>query len=83
MASKVFAELDVAGGPKPENGHRGYWNIDSLLDHRGAEGSREYLVRWEGYGQEHDSWTPEANFLDHKCIEDYWAKRANSSKQAK
>jgi len=42
------------------------FNVDRILDHRdkryGKRTVREYLVRWEGYGPEHNSWEPAANF---------------------
>jgi hypothetical protein len=41
-----------------------YFRIDRLLDHRvkgkGKNATHEYLVKWLGYGPEHDTWEPEA-----------------------
>jgi len=34
------------------------YKIDKILDKRVRRGSREYLVRWQGYGKEFDSWIP-------------------------
>ncbi len=51
--------------------------VESILGHRdvGAEqrAKRQYLVKWEGYGQEHNSWEPVAN-LTHcaDAIQRYW-----------
>ncbi len=41
----------------------------SILDHRFVKRGRgapklQYLVKWEGYGAEHDSWEPEVNLRD-------------------
>jgi hypothetical protein len=40
-----------------------YFRIDRILDHRitkrGRKKSHEYLVKWLGYGPEHDTWEPE------------------------
>lgn len=74
LASKIFDDKP-SGESTQLNGAGGFYNIDTILKHRGREGSREYLVRWEGFGPEEDSWTHESNFLDHKVIEDYWASR--------
>jgi hypothetical protein len=37
------------------------WLVDSVLDARVSHGKRMFLVRWEGYTREHDSWEPEEN----------------------
>jgi hypothetical protein len=37
------------------------WLVDSVLDTRESYGKRMYLVRWEGFTKEHDSWEPETN----------------------
>ena len=37
--------------------------------------SRSYLIKWLGYGDEHNSWEPEAN-LTPACLQEYWASRA-------
>jgi len=34
------------------------YKIDKILDERVRRGSREYLVRWQGYSKEIHSWTP-------------------------
>ena len=53
------------------------YTVDRILDHRlGHHGRRkhlnEFLIRWEGYGPEHDSWEPEANLLDPNLVRNYW-----------
>lgn len=32
------------------------YEVESVLAQRGAAGRRELLVRWKGYGAEHDEW---------------------------
>ena len=34
------------------------YKIDNILDERVRRGSREYLVRWQGYNKDFDSWIP-------------------------
>jgi hypothetical protein len=53
------------------------FEVESILDHRKVKSGRsfrdEYLVRWTGYGVEHDEWVPLANFGDDlEPIREYW-----------
>ncbi len=53
--------------------------VDSVLDARtdfGSRSKKSYLVRWAGYGPEHDTWEPESNLQNckHK-IPAYWDKQ--------
>lgn len=56
-----------------------FFLIDRILDHRvvkkGRKASHEYLIRWLGYGPEHDSWISSANAAESesgKTVSDYW-----------
>lgn len=48
------------------------YEVEKILNHRGSEANREYLVRWQGYGPESDEWIPEIDFHTHEVIDDYW-----------
>jgi hypothetical protein len=52
------------------------YTVEKLLDHkevgRGRRKTKKYLVRWEGYGQEDDSWETEEDIHD-GLIKEYWA----------
>ena len=48
------------------------FRVHAVMEHRGAEGQREYRVRWWGYGPEHDTWEPEACFDDQRVLTEYW-----------
>ena len=37
------------------------YTVEKLLASRLADGKKEYLVRWEGYTEKHDSWEPIEN----------------------
>ncbi len=44
-------------------------DVERIIDHRYVKRGRgphklQYLVKWEGYGPEHDSWEPEVNLRD-------------------
>ena len=48
-----------------------HYEISEILDHRGAGSNREYLVSWEGYSQEDNSWVPINNFDSLELIKEY------------
>ena len=82
---------DRSPGPPPRffvNGDA-VFTVDRILDHRDGSGKilKEFLIRWEGYGPEHDSWEPEANLLDPQLVQDYWdyvaSREQHTSTQAK
>jgi hypothetical protein len=55
-----------------------FYEVERILDHRfvkrGRGMSRQYLVRWAGYKQEHDTWEPEANIAagEGDILPKYW-----------
>ena len=48
------------------------YEVESIRDHRGPPGNRQYLVRWEGFTSADDSWEPESNIYTDECIREYW-----------
>jgi hypothetical protein len=54
------------------------FEVETILDHRErrygrSEPRREFLISWQGYGQEHNTWEPEKN-LEHcsEVLQEYW-----------
>ena len=41
--------------------YKDIYDIQKILDHRKPPSTREYLVRWLGYGPKDDSWVPRQN----------------------
>jgi hypothetical protein len=57
-----------------------YFQIERIVDHRlkrqGRRVSREYLIRWKGFGPEHNSWEPERLIAESEAgrtLKDYWS----------
>ena len=46
--------------------------IDGILDSRGPANSsrQQFLIKWKGYGEEHDSWQPRGN-IDPDYVKEY------------
>ena len=49
------------------------FEVERILDHRKRGRRMQFLVRWSGYGAEHDAWEPEDNLIN--CpdrLKEYW-----------
>jgi transposase InsO family protein len=46
--------------------------IDKIVDHRKRGRSYQYLVRWQGYGPENNTWEPQRALDDTEAFETYW-----------
>ena len=74
--------LHVPGGssaapPDPvEVDGEAQYEVECLLRHRAQRGRTRYLVRWTGYGPEHDEWIHEDNLGHAKALLDQY-KRAH------
>ena len=58
-----------------------------MLDHRvvkrGRQRKVEYLIHWEGYGDEHNTWETSANVANSlDCVQDYWLTLAPDQRLA-
>jgi hypothetical protein len=55
------------------------YTVERILTHRdrsiGRSKVREYLVKWEGFSDESNSWEPDKNFTDSLAQDAYWAAR--------
>jgi hypothetical protein len=53
-----------------------WFTIETILDHRDKNTrrkvTREYLVKWQGYGPEHNSWEPESELVGGPEFQLYW-----------
>jgi len=59
------------------NGDEEYF-IDKILDARRRGRGYQYLVRWSGYGAEHDEWLPGSELHDCEALDRWLASRVGS-----
>lgn len=50
------------------------YEVDALIDHRTTDSEREFLVRWENYGDEHNTWIAESNLNCPRILKAYLKK---------
>jgi len=53
---------------------------ERLLKKRKRKGKTEFLVKWKGWSQKHNTWEPEENILDVRLIEVYEKSQNESNK---
>ena len=53
-----------------------WYEVEDILQHRelkrGKRSVVQYLIKWKGYGHEHNTWEPESN-LNVEALQAYWA----------
>ena len=53
-----------------------FYEVEAVLQHRevrrGKRAVKHYLVKWKGYGHEHNTWEPEGNF-NVAALQAFWA----------
>ena len=68
--------------PFEANGETVY-AVDKIINVRWTKGSREYLVRWEGFAASHDTWEPMENLVGCAAqIREYENRREKEDKDA-
>ena len=57
------------------------YDVESILDHRRFRKAKQYLVKWTGYADNHNTWEPEQNLKDSAdLIKDYIQARGGVAK---
>jgi len=63
------------------------FEVENILDKRKRQGGTEYLIKWLGYGDEHNTWEPEENLECQDAILEFEANyeknKQNNKKRRK
>jgi hypothetical protein len=55
---------------------KGIYEVETLLDMREtADGEREFLIKWKGWGTSWNNWEPEHNILDRRLLRKFDKKK--------
>jgi hypothetical protein len=70
--------VDVEGWPE--------YVVEQVLSHRIVRGELQFWVKWEGYGEDWNSWEPEGNLtcdgkMKNSKLDEYWAAQAVQREQ--
>jgi hypothetical protein len=56
------------------------YTVEAILNHRGPEHKREFLIKWKGFPADSNTWEPECNLLTcQNLLKKYWTKRLPTS----
>jgi hypothetical protein len=70
------------GAQLPSDDNLPSYEVQRVVNHRGAPGHFEYLVKWKSYSSAQNTWEPASHFNDYQCIRDYWALKDAAAERA-
>ena len=59
------------------------WSVEAILDEKGAKGKWYYLVKWEGYSDDFNSWEPSEHLKNAPDLVQSFKERKHGSTAAK
>lgn len=59
------------------------YEVEQILDHKGRPGNFQYLIKWKGYSDAHNTWEPQGNLNADRILETYWHQRKQAQQDAK
>jgi len=57
------------------------YTVEKILGHKRVKGKDKYLVKWEGYSAEENTWEPTEMFDDPATISNWWKQQAQEGYQ--
>uniref|UniRef100_A0A914WAP3 Chromo domain-containing protein n=1 Tax=Plectus sambesii TaxID=2011161 RepID=A0A914WAP3_9BILA len=73
--STAAADLDLQLLSDEDEDNEEY-DVEKVLDHRkNSRGVFEYLIKWLGYDEEHNTWEGQKNLNCKEKVDEYWQRR--------
>jgi hypothetical protein len=78
-------EMGESSHPGLDGSEGSYYVVERIVKDRVFNGTRQYLVKWEGYPESENTWEPKANFQSSAELlaEYHAAKESKASKEKK
>ena len=58
------------------------WEVEQILDERMQRSEKQYLIRWKGYSNAHDSWEPRENIKAPLLMAEFEERRSVQDKES-
>lgn len=68
-------QIQTGINPNRPDREENLFDVDYIVDHKIKYKKRYFLIRWEGFGKETDSWEPEKNVKHLQIYRDYLKKK--------
>ena len=69
-----YDEIEDDESDKQEEQEDGLYIVEAILDRRRRRGHNEYLIKWQEYSEESNSWEPEGNLSCDALVEEFEAQ---------
>jgi chromobox protein 1 len=80
MSSKK-GKIKIKKEPKEQQQTEDIYTVEKIMRKRIVRGKVEYLVKWEGYSIDQNTWEPVKNILDPQVIADFEELQKPSEKK--
>ncbi|XP_017776559.1 PREDICTED: chromodomain-helicase-DNA-binding protein 1 [Nicrophorus vespilloides] len=69
--SKAKNVVSEGGSDDDDKKEESDYEVEAIVNERRVRKSRQYLIRWKGYGSEHDTWEPETTLNCPEILQKY------------
>ncbi|RKP39799.1 hypothetical protein BJ085DRAFT_17460 [Dimargaris cristalligena] len=77
------AKAEVNGDEVEDSEDSEVYVVEKIIKHRTKGGKTEYFLKWQGYGEEDNTWEREDNVFCHDLVDAYWKSIDKKNSPAK